>query len=270
MAENYSFKTDRDAQWALLEAYDREDGRNEESIAKDKYFFFNGFDDGDWRKSGHDHVNNLGLYPHKTIQGWEEYFSHFKDKPLTPIQVLTLQRALLSNGVGRAAHPHDNVYYIKELWGEIWQPDAIIKIKIPTQEPIQPLDPNYVYSGVMSELVWWLKDTENKILGSYLEFMPRFLDAVPPLLDARIFDFEKYKLKDRLSKSCPLRIASEKSRMQTLARAANGLLSKNDVRRNEKIALAKNFFDVFNTHSNKLGPDFPRFVAEALEAAKQD
>ncbi|WP_299941185.1 hypothetical protein [uncultured Microbulbifer sp.] len=264
MFENYQFKTDRNAQWDRIEASEREDGRAEVYNQKDKAFFYNGFDETDWRKVEPHHVGNLALYPKKTIAGWEDYFSYFKDNPLKPHQVTDLQQALLVGRVGRL-HPQDDAYYVWNLWGEVWLPDSIIKIEIPTEEPIAPLDANSAYSCTLQNLTYWLRDADNNNIGSYLEYLPRFMDAMPPLLDARLFDFEHYKLRQTLSPESPVRIAIGKSRMKQLIRNAHGLIDPDDKKRSHKVAVAKNFFDVFDAHSDKLGEDFPRFIAEALE-----
>ncbi|WNZ54641.1 hypothetical protein QT397_17330 [Microbulbifer sp. MKSA007] len=265
MFDNYQFKTDRNAQWDRIEASEREDGRAEVYNQKDKAFFYNGFDETDWRKVKPHHVGNLALYPKKTIAGWEDYFSYFKDNPLKPYQVADLQQALLEGRIGEYAHPQDDAYYVWNFWGDTWLPDSIIDIEIPIKEPIVPLDASFAYSCAMRNLTGWLKDTDNNSVGSYLEYLPRFMDAMPPLLDARLFDFKNYKIRQTLSPELPVRIGPAKSRMKQLIRNAHGLIDPTDKKRDYKVTVAKNFFDVFDAHSDKLGEDFPRFIAEALE-----
>ncbi|WP_445361634.1 hypothetical protein ACJJIL_07995 [Microbulbifer sp. EKSA005] len=265
MFEDYQFKVVRGAQWESIEDADQKDGRGRVYTQRDKEFFHHGFNETDWRKAEPNHVVGLGLYPEKTISGWEDYFAYFKDNPLKPHQIASLQQALLEGRVGQFTHPEDDAYYVWSLWGEIWLPDSIIKIEIPTEESIVPLDASFAYSCAIHNLTSWLRDSENNGIGCYLEYLPRFMDAMPPLLDARLFDFEYYKIRQTLSPGSPVRIESTKSCMTQLIQYAHGIIDPTDKKCDHKIAVAKNFFDVFYAHKDKLGEDFPRFIAEALE-----
>jgi hypothetical protein len=258
----HQFKTNREQQWAKLEARDLLDGRDKQTMAKEKKYFFEG-PDGSWRSQSQDYLTCLVYLPTRDFDGWQRYFDEFVSVPLSRADVSNLMSGILGDGSGYFQAPEDDAYYVQAVFGEKWMPDTKIKLSFATVDPLETLDANKVLLKSGLNLASWLKADKNEDSGGgYIRFIPEFFEEVPKHIDSRVYDSKIYK-KETVPPNSAVRIRGLKSAVRRIILWAHKPLV-GDAYYDERINVAKQFFAMFEAAKDRY-PEYDSCVARVLE-----
>ena len=264
MTEQYKFKTDRKKQWTQLEERYLREGYPKKSIEYAQSIFNGELKDG----FKDDTLTTLAYWPDRSIGGWQYYFDNYCNETLSWSRVFGLQAGILSGFYGAYQCPEDDAYYVRSLWGAIWEPGLLMKLRIPAEEgAIYPLDPNVFFACGGSTLSAWIKEEVGETTcGGYMRFMPEFFRSLIPHLDKRCFDTKKYSFKEKVSDEVPVRVSQMKGSIITFIKYSHKTETGN-LFYDQRIAVAKQFYSMFDEIKEHLG-DFSLLVEETLSEKK--
>lgn len=265
MNQSYQFKTNREAQWALLEKRYIREGYPKKVIDGNRAVFF-----GDLQQKYIDNMSAdtaLRYWPDRRIEGWQDYFDNYCSKVLTRQEVLSLQFSILSGFYGSYQRPEDDAFYVENLWAKVWEPNLRIKLRIPVEKgAIYPLDPNVFFACGGSKLSSWIKEREDEdqllSTGGYMRFLPDFFRQLIPHLDSRAFVQKKYHPRIKMSEKFPVMLMHLQSPIRTFIAYAHKPQTGNPFY-DERIAVAKQFYSMFDEIKEQLG-DFSLLVEKTL------
>ena len=265
----YQFKTDRRTQAQKYEQNHIANGQAE-AWDIDQYLFDEAVPEGSQDWSRLDIPSGLAYYRDRSLEGWARYLNSYTGERWNEHQRKYCVERVVLTGLGdHYQHVEDDLYYFGTLLDETWSAQTRIKLECVSCSVFEPINPNYAFQCMGVSLSRWLRneDEGSDHLNGHTRFLLPFFESLLHHIDPKVFSFKLHRGLDN-AQGC------SKATLRNMQMGLNRIIAfshkseTGDEFFDKRIAVAKDFFDLFESRRKKI-PNWQKCVDFNLEHARK-